>query len=148
MKSNWTAWTTALVAAALGLFASAPASASLGEGVEASVPFRFFAGNESFPAGRYLFTVDDPTEPARLTIRRVGGSAAVEVLLTVAESDPSIPTRSKVIFDQSGGDHVLAKVVVAGLDEARVLTRAEIEREYGTAVEQREVPARAFPSRH
>lgn len=132
----------ALVAASLGFIAPKPAPASTGVQVEANVPFSFTAGIETLPAGRYVFTVDDPMEPSELTIQRKDGSK-VDVVLTATEPHPEPANDSKLVFDQYGTDHFLAKVVVAGFDEARVLPKQEIQREYARLLEQREVPLTA-----
>jgi hypothetical protein len=146
MNIRWTTWTM-MLAAALGLALPALSFAAEGQQVEATVPFSFTAGHETFPAGHYVFSVDDPMAPSELSIQGQNGSK-VEVLLTAAESNVADSGRSKLVFDQYGAEHFLAKVVVAGFDEARVLPRSEIQREYAKLLEQREVPATAVPAHH
>jgi hypothetical protein len=141
-------WITTIVAtAALGLFAPVVAFAGQGTRIEANVPFSFTAGDESFPAGHYVFIVDDPMQLSELTIQADNGRK-VEVLMSDAEAHSGAFNESKVIFDQYGKDHFLSKVLVAGFDEARVLPRSEIQREYARLLEQREVPARAVGIAH
>ncbi len=141
-------WIVALVAtAALGLFAPVVAFAGQGTRIDANVPFSFTAGDESFPAGHYVFTVDDPMQPSELTIQSDNGRK-VEVVMSDVEAHSRPVNQSKIIFDRYGKDHFLSKVLVAGFDEARVLPRSEIQREYARLLEQKEVPARAMGIAH
>lgn len=140
MKLNWK--TTLVAAATAALFVPALALAAPTERVEANVPFSFVAGHETLPAGSYVFSLNDPMESSMLTIESKNGKR-VDVLLTTAVARDEPVNHSKLVFDEYGNDHFLSQVWVSGSDEARVLPKSEVQREYAKLLRQREVNAHA-----
>jgi hypothetical protein len=121
--------TLMMAAACWGLF-SATSFALEGMLVKADVPFSFVAGSETLPAGSYVFRVNDPTEPAVLSIESPHGKEH-ELLITETESTPheGAAMQSKLVFDRYGSEHYLAEVWVAGEDQVRAIPMNEIQQE-------------------
>lgn len=134
-------WFPALVAAAaMAVLVPTTSFATTGTRIDTRVPFAFTAGDETFPAGSYELTVDNPDHPAEVVIQQKNGGR-VGVLTTEVQTEDAPARQSKLVFDQYGKDHFLAKVYVAGFDEARVLSKTAIQREYAKLLRQEEVPA-------
>lgn len=121
------------LAAAAGLFVT-PARAE-GMEVKAKVPFSFYAGNEMFPAGSYVFTVDDASAPTVLTIENAKDHGKrTEFVLTEGEKMVAGPAeQSELLFDRYGQDNFLAEVQVQGMDEGRALPETSRERQCADA---------------
>ncbi len=98
--------------------------------VKAHIPFEFILGGETFPAGDYVFLVEDPSAPNVLVVQRKG-AADVRVSLTAAEADVRPLDKSQIVFDKLDGKYYLSEVWAAGLDQGRVVLDTGIRKEEG-----------------
>lgn len=107
-----------LSAMLLVLLAAAPiALAQASYSVNADVPFAFFIGGKSFPAGSYRFKAS--SNLAEITVsNRNGKEAAMAPVLTRLSPRPE--NDAAVVFDVAGNDHYLAEIYVPGLDGFQV----------------------------
>ena len=103
-----------LIAVALGLvFTGALAIAQVGNSVTADVPFQFFVGKTSVPAGSCEFTVNQDLTEIKIVAQnstKVGMAPVITRLSARSGSEGSI------VFDLEGTNHYLSEVYMPGLD--------------------------------
>lgn len=128
----------ALVASSiLSVLAAMSVYAMDGLRVMANVPFSFIAGEKSFPAGDYTFTVDDPDVPTLLTVESKNGDK-YDLMLTESKALRDAADQSKLVFERYGQQRYLAEVWVVGLDRVQVIPPSEIQKEVAQHAEQHE----------
>lgn len=134
-RTNGAFRTLLLAATCLALF-SAAAFALEGTEVRANIPFAFVVGEKSFPAGEYLFRLDDPTEPEALMVESPDGTRH-DFALTETDTLPreEAAKESKLVFDRYGNDHYLAEIWIAGHEQGRMIPMSEIRRERVASLE-------------
>jgi hypothetical protein len=96
--------------------------------VIAKVPFTFTVGEHSFPAGNYTFAVDNPDEPAVLTVKSDNGEK-YDVTLTESRPLSEAARKSKVVFEKYGNQSYLSEVWVDGMDSVQIVPQMEIQKE-------------------
>jgi hypothetical protein len=99
-----------------------------GQEVIANVPFSFIAGEKSFPAGDYTFTVDDPDAPILLAIKNKKGEK-LDIMLTQSKNLRKAADQSKLVFEKYGNQSYLSQVWVAGMSTVQVVPQSEIQKE-------------------
>jgi hypothetical protein len=101
------------VVAILGFAAAARAD----EKTMAKVPFDFVAGGVRLPAGSY--TIAETENPGVLLVQDEHRRHAVFVLTIAATGDGTTPP--ELVFQHTGGDYFLARIVEAGAQERDVV---------------------------
>jgi hypothetical protein len=86
-----------------------PAHAQIIGGLEANIPFSFYAGNTKLPAGEYRIQVLDNSDLSLMEISRVDGTVSALFQIQDAESN-SQPTKSELIFNKYGDRYFLTKL--------------------------------------
>jgi hypothetical protein len=102
---------TALHMAALILVTSLSMSAQLGNGLIATVPFGFLAGEKSLPAGEYHVYAGPAS--GVVTIRSRDGKTGVFLLSQRSESLEA-PNQSTLVFHRYGSRYFLSQIWVEG----------------------------------
>ena len=118
---------TSLAAAAVALLAwTTPAQAQSYGVVDANIPFPFVVVNTTLPAGHYIVTRSDATDPAVWTISNAEGTIHVDFLTEDAEQPLTNPG-TDLLFDQLGGRNFLAQVWIAGDQQGVSVERGRTE---------------------
>jgi hypothetical protein len=94
----------------------------------ANIPFAFFAGNMTYPAGQYTIDRPNSNDPDLLLIR----SADNHVALFLNAQDiqaRQMPDKSELVFDKIGNDYFLSQIWMAGEDTGREIPKPRAERE-------------------
>ena len=81
--------------------------------VTAEIPFAFFVGAKSFPAGTYEFRASENLEVINVANMK-GKDAAIAPVFT--RLSPKSENEAAVVFDVAGADHYLSEVFMPGLD--------------------------------
>lgn len=103
----------AIIILATALTISAQAQSSGAQRVNATIPFTFTAGHKTLPAGKYTFTVLNPSSDRRiLQIRSLNGRSSV--LIQTMTTSGNAADNSKLVFDRYGDIYVFAKAQMAG----------------------------------
>jgi hypothetical protein len=116
-----------LVVVAVGLLAGGPAVMAQEPVMYFTAPFAFVLNDQEFPAGSYAVLTkawNNPVVWIRSTDRK-----SVGVILTNGSRNKTTPDRSEIRFNRYGGTYFLAKLVLEGSDDARVLPKSKRERE-------------------
>jgi len=103
-----------LVLVSTATFAAAQVSPT---SVIADVPFAFFVGTKSFPAGMYQFKPSDSL--GEITVNEMKGTGSALAAVTTRLS-PRSETDAMVVFDVAGTNHYLSEIYVPGLDGFQV----------------------------
>ena len=90
------------------LFLVAPAFANNDLVVKATVPFEFWVGDQKFPAGEYVFQVDDHSKAIG-----INGSDK-KYVMTHDQSLVTVSKDTKLVFWRDGDRYVLHQVVAGG----------------------------------
>jgi hypothetical protein len=105
------------------------AFADSADNVRADVPFAFYAGNHMFPAGNYVFSVDDQEAPRLLTIESQNGERHGFVLTDLrAEAKNQVINKTELVFNLYGTQHFLSEVQLQGDDQLRTIPESNLER--------------------
>jgi hypothetical protein len=107
-RVSWVSLATALI-----VVASAGA-ARAGETMATTVPFAFVVGDVQLPAGDYLMEVAEDA-PEELWMTSVDGQESVLAVMHASASEQE-PALSDFVFEESHGQHVLARVAPADRD--------------------------------
>lgn len=111
------------------------AAASFAQGadrVTAEIPFEFTAGTVHYPAGTYVFEINDPDHPNVLTVDAKDGTRSQFILGKETEAERA-HYNSAVVFDEIGNERFLVKAYVSGKMGGLRLTKSEIQRELEAA---------------
>jgi hypothetical protein len=118
-----------LVAAVSMSLWAVSAFADTADNVKADIPFAFYAGNQMFPAGNYVFSVDDQEAPRLLTIESQNGEHHGFVLTDLrAEPKDQVINKTALEFNLYGGEHFLSEVQLQGDDQMRTIPESNLER--------------------
>lgn len=111
-------------------------------GLEANIPFPFYAGNTKLPAGEYRIQVLDNSDLTLMEISRVDGTVSALFQIQAAESD-SQPAKSELIFNKYGDRYFLAKFFDEDNRHGSQVTESRYEKEVSQATleAQEHVPA-------
>ncbi len=102
--------TVVLVLISSTLFAAPQASAI---NVTVDIPFQFFVGTKSLPAGTYKFSANANLSTINVTSTD-GKEKAMSAVLTRLSAKPD--TEATAVFDVIGNDHYLSEFYPSGLD--------------------------------
>jgi hypothetical protein len=92
---------------------SAQAQSSSSKRIVANIPFTFNVGKTSLPAGKYTFTVLNPSSDRRiLQIRSFNGRSSAMVLTSGVIG--KISDNSKLVFECDGDRYYFAQAQMAG----------------------------------
>jgi hypothetical protein len=116
------------------LFGGGVAQAQLIGEIEADVPFPFHAGLAKFPAGHYIFHMEEGSDLSTMEIQSADGQHAALFEVRDAQT-PRPPHTGELIFNHVGDRYFLAKIFDDGRTEAPSWTQA-IPRSSGQAVRQ------------
>ena len=103
-----------LVLVSTATFAAAQVSPT---SVIADVPFAFFVGTKSFPAGSYQFKASENLGEITVSEMKGTGSAFAAVMTRLS---PRSETNASVVFDVAGTDHYLSEIYIPGIDGFQV----------------------------
>jgi hypothetical protein len=103
------------VMAAMLLLASTAyfAAAQVPNRVYANVPFQFFVGSKSFPAGTYRFTAN--VNLSEITVSTADGKNSV-MAPVITRVSPRPTDQAAAVFDLVGSDHYLSEIYIPELD--------------------------------
>jgi hypothetical protein len=97
--------------------------------ITTNVPFSFIVNGESFPSGTYTFGRLDTSgggDSSQLIMRGAKGKSIVfDTIKTVASAAPS---KTHLIFENVGGQHVLTQIWGAGDEEGAQITVSDSEK--------------------
>jgi hypothetical protein len=122
---------------------STGAHAQIIGGLEANIPFQFYAGNTKLPAGEYRIQVLDNSDLTLMEISRVDGTASALFQIQDAENK-SEPAKSELIFNKYGDRYFFAKFFDEDNRNGRQVTESRYEKRISqqTTMERQEhVPA-------
>jgi hypothetical protein len=118
-----------LVAAVSMSLLAVSAFADTTDNVKADIPFAFYAGNQMFPAGNYVFSVDDQEAPRLLTIESQNGEHHGFVLTDMkAKANGQVINKTGLVFNLYGTEHFLSQVQLQGDDELMTIPESNLER--------------------
>jgi hypothetical protein len=111
-------------------------------GLEANIPFSFYAGNTKLPAGEYRIQVLDNSDLTLMEISRVDGTVSALFQIQDAESN-SEPAKSELIFNKYGDRYFLAKLFDQDNRNGSQVTESRYEKRVSQATleAQEHVPA-------
>ena len=96
-------------------------------GLEANIPFPFYAGNTKLPAGEYRIHVLDDSDLTVMEIISADGSTSA--LFQVQNIDAnSTPTKSELIFNKYGNRYFLAKLFEQGSPNGSQVAESRYEK--------------------
>ena len=122
----------AMIILASALTISAQAQSSGAQRVNATIPFTFIAGHKMLPAGKYTFTVLNPSSDRRiLQIRSLDGRSSVLVQTTAGSSNTVDNT--KLVFDRYGDTYVFAHAQMEGDSTTLAAVRSKSEQKQWVA---------------
>jgi len=116
------------LASALLLVGGASVYATLLASVTADIPFAFEAGDQSFPAGQYVFQSNLEEKSNMLTIEDKSGRKH-EFMIAETKGEALPTDTSKIVFQKAGDRHYLSQVWIAGMDEIEVVPPKDLSRE-------------------
>ena len=127
---------------AFAIYPTTPAHAQIIGGLEANIPFPFYAGNTKLPAGEYRIQVLDNSDLTLMEISRVDGTVAALFQIQDAESN-SEPAKSELIFNKYGDRYFLAKLFDQDNRNGSQVIESRYEKRVGQATleAQEHVPA-------
>lgn len=122
----------AIIILASALMIGAQAQSSSAQRVNATIPFTFTVGNKTLPAGKYTFTVVNPSSDRKiLQIRSLEGRSSV-LVQTMGIANDAVDN-SKLVFDRYGDTYVFAKAQMAGDSTTLAAVRSKSEQKQWVA---------------
>jgi hypothetical protein len=110
------------------LATNAQAQSSSSQRIVATIPFTFNVGKTSLPAGKYIFTVLNPTSDRRiLQVRSNNGRSTVMILTSGVNGELS--DNSKLVFECDGEHYYFAQAQMAGDSTSLAAPRTKIEKQ-------------------
>ena len=110
------------------LATSARAQSSSSQRIVANIPFTFNVGKTSLPAGKYTFTVLNPTSDRRiLQVRSNNGRSNAMILTSGVIGEVS--DNSKLVFERDGDRYYFAQAQMAGDSTSLAAPRTKIEKQ-------------------
>ena len=95
------------------LATNAQAQSSSSQRIVATIPFSFNVGKTSLPAGKYIFTVLNPSSDRRiLQVRSNNGRSNAMILTSGVIGEVS--DNSKLVFERDGDRYYFAQAQMAG----------------------------------
>jgi len=105
----------------------AKAHAQIIAGMEANIPFQFYAGNTKLPPGKYFIHIIDNTGLTFMEIRSEDGSTSAAFEVRNAEGN-STPANGKLIFRKYGNRYFLAKLFDEGNPNGSAVSKSRYEK--------------------
>lgn len=93
-------------------FAVVPAFGQTRPAVRAEIPFEFSLGSKVLPAGTYTFSVDEKI----LTVQSASSRVLHAQILTRVSGPTEFLRGGSLVFDKTGGGHILCEVWMPGTD--------------------------------
>jgi hypothetical protein len=124
------------------LFGGGVAQAQLIGEIEADVPFPFHAGLAKFPAGHYIFHMEEGSDLSTMEIQSADGQHAALFEVRDAQT-PRPPHTGELIFNHVGDRYFLAKIFDDGNKNGSAVLDAGYSKKFGAsreAGEQKHVP--------
>ena len=110
------------------LATNAQAQSTSSQRIVATIPFTFNVGKTSLPAGKYTFTVLNPTSDRRiLQVRSNNGRSTVMILTSGVIGEVS--DNSKLVFECDGEHYYFAQAQMAGDSTSLAAPRTKIEKQ-------------------
>jgi hypothetical protein len=105
----------------------AQAQSSSAQKVVATIPFAFNVGETRLPAGKYTFTVTNPSSDRKLLqIRNADGRASVMTLTTGVLGNAA--DNAKLVFHRYGDRYFFAQAKLAGESTSLAAMKSKAER--------------------
>jgi len=95
------------------LATNAQAQSSSSQRIVANIPFTFNVGKTSLPAGKYTFTVVNPTSDRRILQIRSNNGRSNAMILT-SDVIGEVAENSKLVFECDGDRYYFAQAQIAG----------------------------------
>ena len=95
------------------LATNAQAQSSSSQRIVANIPFTFNVGKTSLPAGKYTFTVLNPTSDRRILQIRSNNGRSNAMILT-SDVIGQVAENSKLVFECDGDRYYFAQAQIAG----------------------------------
>ena len=95
------------------LATNAQAQSSSSQRIVANIPFTFNVGKTSLPAGKYTFTVVNPTSDRRILQIRSNNGRSNAMILT-SDVIGQVAENSKLVFECDGDRYYFAQAQIAG----------------------------------
>jgi hypothetical protein len=95
--------------------------------VVVDVPFSFTVDNTTLPAGRYVISTPDSTEPKLLEIHQENGDLGVLFLTEDTPSDKT-PSKSELVFNRIGKREFLHQIFEDGVMPGNQLVKSNAEK--------------------
>ena len=110
------------------LATNAQAQSSSSQRIVATIPFSFNVGKTSLPAGKYTFTVLNPTSDRRiLQVRSNNGRS--NAMIQTSDVIGEVAENSKLVFECDGDRYYFAQAQIAGDSTSLAAPRAKIEKQ-------------------
>lgn len=128
----------AIIILASALTISAQAQSSGAQRLNATIPFTFTAGHKTLPAGKYTFTVLNPSSDRRiLQIRSLDGRSSV--LVQTRGMTGKVADNSKLVFDRYADTYVFAQAQMAGDSTTLAALRSKSEQKQWVAKSNKKI---------
>lgn len=130
-------YTLTMIGVLVTLFANAAkAQTSDQQTVIATIPFAFTAGHTNLPAGKYTFTVVNPSSDRKvLRIRSADGRASVMILTNSVNG--ILADDAKLEFERYDDQYVFTKAQLAGDATNLAVLRSKAERKHMIATSKK-----------
>ena len=111
----------------LAVALTAQAQSSSAQRVIATIPFAFNAGDTRLPAGKYTFTVTNPSSDRKiLQIRNADGRSTAMILTTSVSGNAA--DSAKLVFHRYGDRYFFAQTKMAGEPTSLAALKTKTER--------------------
>jgi len=122
-------YTLMMLVALVTVASTAQAQTNNPQTVIAKIPFAFSVGKTTLPAGKYTFTVVNPSSDRKvLEIRNVDGHAKAMVLTNT--SDGHLSDNAKLVFEHYGDQYFFTQAQWAGDATSLAVLRSKAERKH------------------
>lgn len=111
----------------LAMLATVSAHAQGGKQVAVTIPFNFYAGDKTLPAGQYLVGRSTQTSGETLVLRATDGRSGVFVLTREIQNN-GIQKQSKLVFHRYENQYFLSEFWISGRSNGRALPGSRKER--------------------
>ena len=120
--------TLAVVILAGALANNVHAQSGSSQRIVANIPFTFNVGKTSLPAGKYTFTVLNPTSDRRILQIRSNNGRSNAMILT-SDVIGEVAENSKRVFECDGDRYYFAQAQIAGDSTGLAAPRTKIEKQ-------------------
>lgn len=120
-------WKRLIMLSVLGVLTTVSAHAQAGKQFTVTIPFNFYVGGKTLPAGQYMVGRSTQTSTEGLALRGTDGRTGVFALTRGIQTE-EVQQQSKLVFRRYGDQYFLGEVWISGRSSGRGLPSSRKER--------------------